>query len=188
MNHGSFAASQTVLVVDDDPDIRSLMRRWLEARGYGVAEAADGRQAVGAALRERPGLILMDLVMPEVDGFASALRIREKEGLRDVPIVGISAYGESGVDVQLQIDPAAVGFNAYVAKPFGPEQLAEILDRFVPKRIVLASGELSEDAGRELASGRRRCPQKEPAWGAKSKAGEASAGRRRDSCETQDFC
>ena len=132
--------SPTVLVVDDYADIRALLRRWLEARGYRVVEATDGREALGAATRERPGLILMDLSMPGVDGFAAARRIRRQDGLRDTPIVGISAYGESGLDAQLRIDPLAVGFNDYVPKPFRPEQLEELLERFVPKRIVRASG------------------------------------------------
>ena len=85
------------------------------------------------AERELPDLILMDLSMPEIDGFAATHRIRKVEGLRDVPIIAISADGEWGIDVQLQIDPLAVGFNAYVPKPFGPEQLFDLPGRFLPK-------------------------------------------------------
>lgn len=127
------SGNPTVMVVDDFADIRSMLRLWLESRGCRVVEAADGKQAVETAERERPDLILMDLFMPEVDGFATTLRIRKHAELRDVPIIAISAYGELGIDIQLRIDPLAVGFNEYVAKPFGPEQLGELLERFVPK-------------------------------------------------------
>lgn len=130
----------TILVADDYSEIRSLLRQWLEARGYRVVEAADGRQAVAAAARERPALILMDISMPEVDGCSAALRIRRTEGLSGVPIVATSAYDDSAKAAQLRIDPTAVGFNDYVAKPFGPEQLDDLLERFAPKRVVLASG------------------------------------------------
>lgn len=128
------SVSSTVLIVDDYEDVRPILRRWLEDFGCRVVEATNGREAVEVAKRERPDLILMDLFMPEVDGFAAALRIRQDEELKDVPIIAITAYGELGVDVQLQIDPKAIGFNEYVPKPFAPDQLKEILERFLPKR------------------------------------------------------
>ena len=130
----------TILVVDDYAEIRALLRLWLEARGYRVAEAADGRQAVAAAARERPALILMDISMPDVDGCSAALRIRRMEELRGVPIVATSAYEDSAKVAQLRIDPTALGFNDYVAKPFGPEQLDALLSRFVPPRVVRTAG------------------------------------------------
>jgi CheY-like chemotaxis protein len=135
------AYSPTVLIADDYDDVRPILRRWLEKFGCRVVEARDGREAVEVAKREHPDLILMDLSMPEVDGFAAALRIRKDQELRDVPIVAISAYGELGIDVQLQIDPQAIGFNEYVAKPFGPEQLEELLQRFIPHHPDTASDE-----------------------------------------------
>ncbi len=91
------------------------------------------------AERERPNLILMDLSMPEIDGFAAAFRIRQLEDLKDVPIIAISAYGELGIDVQLQIDPRAAGFNAYLAKPFAPEKLFALVDQYLSKVSGAAS-------------------------------------------------
>jgi CheY-like chemotaxis protein len=131
----------TVMIVDDYDDVRPLLRRWLENFGCRVVEAAGGREAVEVAKHEHPDLILMDLFMPEVDGFAATFRIRKDAELKDVPIVAITAYGELGIDVQLQIDPQAVGFNDYVPKPFGPEQLKELLDRFLPKSKSVSGGE-----------------------------------------------
>ena len=135
-------ARPTVLIVDDYDDVRPLIRRWLEDFGCRVVEAAGGKEAIEVAEREHPDLILMDLFMPEVDGFAAALRIRKDVKLKDVPIVAISAYGELGIDIQLKIDPQAVGFNEYVPKPFGPEQLKELLERFVPRSKTATSSEV----------------------------------------------
>ena len=131
----------TVLIVDDYDDVRPLIRRWLEDFGCRVVEASGGKEAVEVAKREHPNLILMDLFMPEVDGYAAAFRIRRDEELKDVPIVAISAYGELGIDAQAQIDPQAVGFNEYVPKPFGPERLKELLDRFLPRSKTATTGE-----------------------------------------------
>ena len=125
-------AGRTVMVVDDFTDIRSMLRLWLERSGYRVVEAADGKRAVEVARRERPDLILMDLYLPEIDGSVAAARIREEVELKGVPIVAVTAYGESGIGAQLSIDPLAIGFNGYVTKPFGPEQLNELLERYLP--------------------------------------------------------
>lgn len=123
----------TVMVVDDYDDVRLILTRWLEEHACRVIEATGGREAVAMAQRERPDLILMDLALPEIDGFAATFRIRTDEHLRDVPIVAISAYGELGIDAQLKIDPQAIGFNDYLPKPFAPGKLFEIIDRYLPK-------------------------------------------------------
>ena len=125
---------QTVMVVDDFADTRSMLRIWLEQRGYRVLEAEDGKQAVKIAQLEHPDLILMDLFMPEIDGFAAAIHIRKRVELRDVPIIAISAYGELGIGAQLEHEALSVGFNGYVAKPFTSNQLGELLDQFLPNR------------------------------------------------------
>ncbi|MBA3354753.1 MAG: response regulator [Pyrinomonadaceae bacterium] len=128
----------TVMVVDDYDDVRSMLTRWLELNAYRVVEATGGKEAVAMAQRERPDLILMDLALPEIDGFAATLSIRTHEELRDIPIIAISAYGELGIDAQLKIDPQAVGFNDYLPKPFSPERLLDILNRYLPKRAEAA--------------------------------------------------
>jgi two-component system cell cycle response regulator DivK len=124
----------TVMVVDDYDDVRSMLARWLEQNACRVIEATSGKEAIEMALRERPDLILMDLALPEIDGFAATLSIRKHEELRDVPIIAISAYGELGIDAQLKIDPQAIGFNDYLPKAFPLQKLVEILDRYLPKR------------------------------------------------------
>ncbi len=95
----------TVMVVDDYDDVRSMLTRWMELNAYRVIEATGVEEAVELAQRELPDLILMDLALPETDGFAATFAIRTHEDLRDVPIIAISAYGELGIDAQLKIDP-----------------------------------------------------------------------------------
>lgn len=126
----------TIMVVDDYDDVRSILTRWLEERAYRVIEASGGKEAVEIARRERPDLILMDLALPGIDGFAATFSIRTHEDLRDIPIIGISAYGELGIDAQLKTDPQAVGFNDYLPKPFAPQKLFDVVARHLPKSPV----------------------------------------------------
>jgi CheY-like chemotaxis protein len=80
-----------VLIAEDHEDSRDALRTLLDAFGYRVVEASNGRQAVERALAERPDLILMDMMMPHVDGFQATREIRAVEGLRGVPIVALTA-------------------------------------------------------------------------------------------------
>jgi CheY-like chemotaxis protein len=80
-----------VLVVDDSEETRGLLRRTLEGKGFRVREAADGRQALAAAREQRPGLILLDLVMPVMDGFDTLQHLREDPRTAAVPIVVLTA-------------------------------------------------------------------------------------------------
>ncbi|HEX9822068.1 MAG TPA: response regulator [Methylomirabilota bacterium] len=80
-----------LLVVDDDPETLQLMRRALEGRGFTVVEALDGRQALAAARERRPGLILLDLMMPVMDGFDTLQHLREDPRTADVPVVVLTA-------------------------------------------------------------------------------------------------
>lgn len=129
----------TVMVVDDYDDVRSMLTRWLEEQEYRVIEATGGKEAVELAQRERPDLILMDLALPEIDGFAATFSIRSHQELREIPIIGISAYGELGIDAQLKIDPQSMGFNDYLPKPFSPQKLSQVLDQYIPQRLNVAS-------------------------------------------------
>jgi CheY-like chemotaxis protein len=85
------ARAPLVLIAEDHEDSRDALRTLLDAFGYRVVEAANGRQAVERALAERPDLIVMDMMMPHVDGFQATREIRALEGLRGVPIVALTA-------------------------------------------------------------------------------------------------
>jgi CheY-like chemotaxis protein len=135
MKQKSFSVNEgcpLVLVADDYEDGRSTLRLWLEQRGYRVVEATNGCEAVEVATRERPDLILMDISMPVLDGCAAMRRIRENEEARDVPIIAISAHEYACLNPLLRIDAIRAGLTEYIAKPFDPVKLENLLGRLLP--------------------------------------------------------
>ncbi len=104
------------LVVDDDPKIRKLIRVNLEPRGFLVREAEDGLHAIREVESELPDLLLLDLVMPGVNGIDVCHRVRERS---DVPIIVLSARDEE----ELKVRALDAGADDYVSKPFGYEEL-----------------------------------------------------------------
>jgi CheY-like chemotaxis protein len=115
------------LVVEDFEDSRFMMRRLLEMAGYNVLEASDGEQAVKIAVEARPILILMDLSLPKLDGLAATRQIRQKKGLKAVPIVAVSAHDSP----ESRTEALAAGCDEYVTKPIDFDHLTEVLQRFL---------------------------------------------------------
>ena len=116
-----------VLLVEDVEDTRLFMRLALEDQGFIVAEAEDGQSAVASAARETPDVILMDLTLPRMDGFAAAKLIRQKTELKDVPIIAVTAHQETG----FRSDAKASGFDAYVTKPIDINWLKELINGLI---------------------------------------------------------
>lgn len=117
-----------VLVAEDHEDSRDAMRTLLDAFGYRVLEATNGREAVQLALAETPDLILMDMMMPQVDGFQATREIRASESLRTVPILALTAMEGARKRV------LEAGCNDLVAKPIDVRSFLEKM------RVWLASG------------------------------------------------
>jgi CheY-like chemotaxis protein len=111
----------TVLVVDDMEDNRDLYAMSLSRLGYVVETAVDGDDGVARAVASGPAVILMDLAMPNVDGFEATQRIRATASLAGVYIIAISAFTDA-VSIQRAL---AAGCDEVLAKPCPPEQLAE---------------------------------------------------------------
>ena len=105
-----------ILVVEDEPDVRFLLRMLLEEEGYSVAEAADGEQAVVAALESPPDLVLLDLRLPKLSGFDVCRAVRKRSS---VPIVMLTAHDDSH-DVVAGLE---AGADDYVTKPFVEREL-----------------------------------------------------------------
>ena len=108
--------SACILVVDDDPDIRALLRTLLERVGYEVVDAPDGRSGLRALYQAAPDLVILDVAMPELDGWAALERIRE---LTDVPVLMLTAQA-SELD---KVRGLRGGADDYVTKPFGRQEL-----------------------------------------------------------------
>ena len=121
-------ASKLFLVVEDFEDSRFMMRRLLEMAGYSVLEASDGEQAVQMAVESRPVLILMDLSLPKLDGLSATRQIRQKKGLKKIPIVAVSAHDSP----ESRTEALDAGCNEYVTKPIDFDHLHALLRRFVP--------------------------------------------------------
>jgi CheY-like chemotaxis protein len=121
---------RTILLVEDFDDTRLMMKMWLMKRGYRVVEAETGEEAISAAQRELPDLIIMDVMMPGMNGLDATQRIRQYQALRRTPIVAVSAYGVNEYR-SLAID---AGCNEYVSTPFDPNALAELIRSLIARR------------------------------------------------------
>jgi two-component system cell cycle response regulator DivK len=124
-------APLTVMVVDDNADLREMLRYMVERLGFRVVEAENGREAVEIARRKCPDLILMDLSMPVMDGLAATRLLREIEAMYHVPIVAISANRRE----QSQADAIAAGCNEYLTKPVNFHQLHNLLGTWLPAGV-----------------------------------------------------
>ncbi|HEU6446247.1 MAG TPA: response regulator transcription factor [Gaiellaceae bacterium] len=150
-------ADQRILVVDDDADIRGLVRELLERRGFAVLEAKNGRQALQQFYAARPDLVVLDVAMPEMDGWTTLERIRE---LSDVPVVMLTARSAELEKTR----GLRAGADDYVTKPFGRQELlarVEALLRRAGSREVAAAETYSDSfltidfAQRTVAVGER---------------------------------
>ena len=112
-----------LLLVEDFEDTRLFMRLELEDQGFIVFEAENGEVAVDTAIREKPDVILMDLTLPLMDGFAATKLIRQDEQLKDVAIIAVTAHQED----DFRSDAKASGFDAYVTKPIDVNWLKELI-------------------------------------------------------------
>ncbi|HEX9630211.1 MAG TPA: response regulator [Pyrinomonadaceae bacterium] len=119
----------TVLLVEDTEDNRQMMGRLLEMSGFRVVEATNGREAVEAAARENPKIILMDLSLPFIDGLAATRRIRDLPGLKSIPIVAVSAHDTA----DFHHEALVAGCNAYITKPIDFSELEEVIRRMIAK-------------------------------------------------------
>ena len=110
-----------ILVVDDEPRIRSIIKKYAEFEGYTVTEAADGMEAVHFCRSAEFDIIIMDIMMPELDGFSACREIRKTS---QTPIIMLSARGEE----YDKINGFELGIDDYVVKPFSPKELMLRID------------------------------------------------------------
>ncbi|CAN5692894.1 response regulator [soil metagenome] len=121
-------ATATILVAEDHLDSRDALRTLLEAFGYRVIEAVNGRQAVDSALKLRPDLILMDIMMPELDGFEATRELRRHPHTKATPIIAVTAM-EGAQDLAM-----LAGANDYVRKPVDIRRLVAKVSHWLDAR------------------------------------------------------
>ena len=134
---------ERVLIVDDDPDILRLVRYNLMQAGFDVVTAEDGRKALESVQKHPPDLIILDLMLPDVDGMEVCRTLRQRENSRRIPVVMLTARGEE-IDRVVGFE---LGADDYVMKPFSPRELVlrvkSIFRRMKDERTdLLRSGDI----------------------------------------------
>jgi DNA-binding response OmpR family regulator len=155
--HHLVMATPMILVVDDEPMVRDVLARYLERDGFTVATAADGQAALDAVEHDDPDLVLLDLMLPKIDGLGVFERLRSRSA---VPVIMVTARGEE-TD---RVVGLGLGADDYVTKPFSPREVVArvraVLRRSggpvaVPTHGTISFDDLEIDAGRrELRKGK----------------------------------
>ena len=116
-----------VLLADDEEDVKIVLRMFLESKGFEVCTAYDGLDAIDQAKRERPNVILLDVMMPVIDGFEVCKKLKSMPETAKIPVLMLSASSHAE-SVQKGLDVGAVD---YLVKPFEPEHLEKLLRKVV---------------------------------------------------------
>jgi two-component system alkaline phosphatase synthesis response regulator PhoP len=116
-----------ILVVDDEPNVRKLLRTLLN-NSFTIVEAEDGEQAVKIASAEKPDLILMDIMMPRMDGYTSCYALKKEPSTRSIPILILTAL-DLKLNIRLSKD---IGADGYITKPFNQQDLLENIAQLLP--------------------------------------------------------
>ena len=111
--------SKVILVIEDQEDNRRIMRDLLTSVNYEIIEAISGQEGVSLAETHRPDLILMDIQLPDFDGYEATKKIKAIPALSSIPIIAVTSYALSGDDKKA----FEAGCDAYVSKPFSPRAL-----------------------------------------------------------------
>lgn len=121
---------KTVLTIDDQADIRRLVRMTLEFDGYKVLEASDGEEGLHLARTQKPDLVLLDVMMPGLDGLAVSATMQADPVLKEIPVVMLTALDrDSDMDAGME-----AGAKAYLNKPFGPVELLKLIVHLMGQR------------------------------------------------------
>lgn len=124
-----------ILLVEDNELNRDMLTRRLHRRGYQVLQAGDGRQGVEVARRERPDLVLMDLSLPEMDGWQATRQLKSDAATRGIPVVALTAHAMRG-DLRKALE---AGCDDYATKPVELPLLLGIIERLTAARVGPAS-------------------------------------------------
>ena len=116
-----------ILVVDDEANVIIMLKTMLETNNYSVVSATDGTKGLKKAIEEKPDLILLDILMPNKDGLATLKELRIKESTKQIPVIMLTAKGESGYLMKAR----EVGVEDYIIKPYDVQELLELIKRHI---------------------------------------------------------
>jgi len=119
--------AKVVLVVEDDPKSMKVARDLLTMSGYSTIQASDGAQGVELARAQKPDLVLMDIMMPKMDGYTACHAIKSDKATKNIPVIMVTAVG---FDLNRQL-AERVGASAYVTKPIDREELMKTIGQFL---------------------------------------------------------
>jgi two-component system cell cycle response regulator DivK len=119
--------SKRILVVEDQEDLRGVLRVLLTGSGYEMIEAGDGSEGVAKAQADVPDLILMDIQLPVLDGYEATRQIKADANLKAIPIIAVSSFAMKGDEEKAR----ASGCDHYVTKPYSPVQLLRVIRAFL---------------------------------------------------------
>ena len=122
------AEAKRVVCIEDEPEMIDLVRLILGRKGFNVIGANGGIEGLETVRRELPDLVLLDLMMPDMDGWEVYQQMKADEGLRDIPVVVVTAKAQS-IDKVLGLHIAKV--DDYITKPFGPQELLESVEKII---------------------------------------------------------
>jgi CheY-like chemotaxis protein len=113
------AGRKKVLVVDDEPGVRQLVSKIL-SREYTVVEARDGEEAISAVRSQSPGIVIMDMLMPKMDGLTACYAIKKDPATRGIPVIMLTAIDQ---ELNKKLSTTVMGANRYMTKPFNAQEL-----------------------------------------------------------------
>ena len=121
------AAAKRILICDDDPVILRLLQVNLELEGYDVLLAHHGEEAIELTTAEHPDLVILDIMMPKLDGYQTCERLKQVEATKNIPVIFLSAKAQAS-DIERGKE---YGVAEYLTKPFDPNELIDVVDRVV---------------------------------------------------------
>ena len=113
--------NRLLLIIEDNPQNYYMMRFLLEKHGFSVVVAENGRDGIAAALRGRPAAVLLDIQLPEMDGYAVAAELRKNPDMKEVPVIAVTSYAMAGDREKV----LAAGATGYIEKPINPETFVD---------------------------------------------------------------
>jgi len=127
-----------ILVIEDNEQNMYMITYLLKAHGYGVIQAGSGREGIDMAVREKPDLIILDIQLPDMDGYAIAEKLKANQACAKVPIVAVTSYAMVGDREHI----LKSGCNGYIEKPINPETFVSQLEEHLPYNSAGKGGEI----------------------------------------------